>query len=382
MPGVTGAPLEPFETYSLEQLRTRTSVKWRAFEPDVLPLWVAEMDAPPVPSVVEAVERALRAGDLGYPATDDSYAASLAAVGARRWGWAPDPALVVPCADVLAGVRESLLALTAPGDAVLLPTPVYHPLVDMPAAIGRRLVTCALTDEGRLDLAAIEAGMREPGVRVLLLCSPHNPTGVVHTRDELAAVAALAEAAGVAVVVDEIHALLVGPGAVFTPWLAVSEKGVVVTSASKAYNMAAIKAAAVVAGPGSADVLERLPEILRWTASSIGVLAHRAAWDGGDAWIDAVNANIAANVAFLSGLLAERAPSVGYRGQEATYLAWLDLRASGLGDDPSVVLRERGRVALNPGPEFGPGGEGFVRLNLATSRAILTEAVDRLASCL
>ncbi|MFN8158691.1 MAG: aminotransferase class I/II-fold pyridoxal phosphate-dependent enzyme [Candidatus Nanopelagicales bacterium] len=380
MPATFDPSVSPFEAYSLDQLRTRTSIKWRMFEPDVLPLWVAEMDAVPVPSVVAALEAALESGDLGYAPVDESYAESFAAIAARRWGWAVDVSATTLAADVLTGVRESLLAVTEPGDAILLPTPVYHPLVDMPAAIGRRLVTCPLTDEGRLDLAAIEAGLGDPSVRALLLCSPHNPTGVVHTAAELSAIAALAAERDVAVVVDEIHAMLVPEGATFVPWLSVSPHGLVVTSASKAYNMAAIKAAIVVAGEGSRDALERMPEIMRWGASNIGVMAHRAAWDGGDAWIDAVNRAIASNAAYLSELLAEHLPAVRYRGQQATYLAWLDCRALDLGDDPSVAFREKGRVALNPGPEFGPGGEGFVRLNLATSRAVLAEAVRRMAA--
>jgi len=377
---VADSPLaEPFEELSLDELRTRTSIKWTMYEPDVLPLWVAEMDVAPVPSVVAALERAVRAGDLGYPPMDDSYAESFAAVAARRWGWAVDVDGTSLAADVLTGVREALLAATGPGDGILLPTPVYHPLVDMPASIGRRLVACPLTEEGRLDLGAIAAGLQDPSVRAVLLCSPHNPTGVVHTREELAELAGLAARHDVEVVVDEIHALLVPDSSRFVPWLTVSPRGLVVTSASKAYNMAAIKAAIVVAGESSREPLARMPETLRWGASHIGVIAHRAAWDGGDAWIDAVNGAVAENAAYLSSLLAEHLPGVVYRGQQATYLAWLDCRALGLGDDPSVVFRERGRVALNPGPEFGPGGEGHVRLNIAASRATLTEAVRRMA---
>ena len=219
-------------------------------------------------------------------------------------------------------------------------------------------------------------------VRAVLLCSPHNPTGVVHTDGELRAVAQLAAEHGVEVVVDEIHSLLVPEGATFTPYLAVADSGLVVTSASKAYNLAALKAAIIVAGPGSAHLIEQIPKPVLYGTSAFGVLAHRAAWDHGDAWIDAVNANIAANRILLGELLAERLPTVGYRVPEATYLAWLDCRALGLGDDPSQAFLERGRVAFNSGLEFGPGGEGFVRLNLACSRATLTEAVDRMVATL
>ena len=216
--------------------------------------------------------------------------------------------------------------------------------------------------------------------RQVLLCSPHNPTGVVHTAAELDAVAQLAAEHGVEVVVDEIHALLVPEGTTFTPYLAVADRGIVVTSASKAYNLAGLKAAAMLFGPGSAPLIERVPKPVLYGTSAFGVLAHRAAWDGGDAWIDAVNANIAANAAHLGALLAAHLPEVGYRAPASTYLAWLDCRALGLGDDPSTAFHVRGRVALNPGPEFGPGGEGFVRLNLACSRVVLEDAVARMAA--
>jgi cysteine-S-conjugate beta-lyase len=371
----------PFESLTLDELRARSSIKWQRYPPDVLPLWVAEMDAPPVPSVVEAVTAAVRSGDLGYPPGDHAYAESFAAMAARHWGWTFDPQAAVPVADVLTGVREALLATTTPGDAVLLPTPVYHPLVDMPGEIGRRLVSCSLTAEGRLDLSSIAAALEaDRGIRALLLCSPHNPTGVVHTADELDGVAQIAAEFSVEVVVDEIHSLLVVEGSRFVPWLAVSDVGVVVTSASKAYNMAAIKAGVLITGSASTWVRDRLPVKLPWGASHLGGMAHRAAWDRGDAWLGAVNSNIAASTAYLAQLLAEQLPGVRYLGQEATYLAWLDCRELGLGDDPAARFLERGRVALSPGPEFGPGGEGFARMNLACSRAVLAEAVQRMAS--
>jgi cysteine-S-conjugate beta-lyase len=382
---VTAAPeidpsLPPFEQLSLERLRTRTSIKWRMFDPDVLPLWVAEMDALPTPAVARALGAALAEGDTGYPAMGTAYAESLLGVAQRRWGWTFDPALTHTAADVITGVHAALELVTEPGDGVLVPMPVYAPLHAFTALMGRRVVPSPLTDAGRLDLDHIAATLDQGAVRAVLLCSPHNPTGVVHTEAELDALAALAAESGVEVVVDEIHALLVPAGTTFTPYLAVADQGLVVTSASKAYNLAGLKAAVIVAGPGSAHLLERIPKPVLYGTSAFGIVAHRAAWDGGDAWIDAVNANIASNAGYLAELLAEHLPQVGYRPPEATYLAWLDCRALGLGDDPSEAFRERGRVALNPGPEFGVGGDGFVRLNLACSRAVLEEAVLRMAA--
>lgn len=370
----------PFEALSLDDLRTRTSIKWRMYPPDVLPLWVAEMDAMPAPVVVDALEGALRRGDVGYPPLDTSYAEALADVARRRWGWEPDVTATQTVADVLTGVHHALAALSSPGDVVLVPSPVYPPLLDFTAEMDRRVVPVPLTPEGRLDLDAIGAAM--DGARVLLLCSPHNPTGTVHTADELRSVAALAEQHGVDVVVDEIHALLVPEGEGFTPYLSVSERGLVVTSASKAFNLAGLKAGVIVADPRSREVVEGLPRSLGYGVSHLGAIAHMAAWRHGDEWIDAVNAAVASNAVLLGELLAERLPAVGYRPPQATYLAWLDCTALGLGDDPAAVFLERGRVALNAGAAFGVGGAGHVRLNLAASRATLVEAVDRMASVL
>jgi cystathionine beta-lyase len=373
---------EPFEVLSLDELRSRTSIKWSMFEPDVLPLWVAEMDAMPVPAVTEALTDALRRGDLGYPPMDTSYADALAAVAARRWGWELDVSATQNAADVLTGVFAAIELLTERGDAVVVPSPVYPPLHEFTRAMGREVVPVPLTPEGRLDLGAIDAALGVARAKVLLLCSPHNPTGTVHTADELRGVAAIAEEHGVEVLVDEIHGLLVPSGTTFVPWLTVSDHGLVVTSASKAYNLAGLKAAVIVGGERSRDRIEALPHALGYGMSHVGAIAQMAAWRGGDAWLDAVNANIASNSTWLADRLTARIPEIGYRPVAATYLAWLDCNALGLGEDPAAVFLERGRVALNAGPTFGPGGEGHVRINLAASRATLTEAVERMASAL
>jgi cystathionine beta-lyase len=216
---------------------------------------------------------------------------------------------------------------------------------------------------------------------VYLLCSPHNPTGTLHTAEELARVARLARAHGVRVVADEIHAPIVAAGAAFVPYLSVpgAEDGLSLMSASKAWNLAGLKAAVAVAGPAAADDLARLPEEVSHGPSHLGILAHTAALrDGGD-WLDGLLAGLDENRLLLADLLAEHLPGVVHRAGEATYLAWLDCRPLELGDDPAAVFLDRGRVALNSGIPFGTGGTGFVRLNLATSPELITEAVRRMA---
>ncbi len=378
----------PLRALSLERLRRRTSMKWRTYPEDVLPLWVAEMDVPLAEPVVRAVREAMELGDTGYPA-GTAYAEALAAFAAERWAWegpAVEHTAIVP--DVMMGIVEMLKLVSGPGDPVVVNSPVYPPFFPFVENMGRKVVEAPLGADGRLDLGVLEdtfgrlsAGGGRPAY---LLCSPQNPTGAVHTADELAAVAALARTYGIRVVVDEIHAPLTAPGVNFVPYLSVpgAENGLSLLSASKAWNLAGLKAAVAVAGPEAADDLARLPEEVGHGPSHVGVLAHTAALREGGAWLDALLRGLDDNRRLLSGLLAEHLPTVRYTPGQATYLAWLDCRALGLGGDPAEVFLERGRVALNSGIPFGTGGEGFVRLNLATSPELITEAVRRMASAL
>ncbi|CAL9608866.1 Putative cystathionine beta-lyase [Nocardiopsis dassonvillei] len=389
----------PLEQLTVEQLRRRTSMKWRTHPEDVLPLWVAEMDVPLAEPVARALNRAVELGDTGYPAGGRAYAEALAGFAERRWGWgglAVEHTALVP--DVMLGIVEVLRLVTEPGDTVVVDPPVYPPFYAFVTHAGRRIVEAPLGAGGRLDPAALEeafASARERGGRVVhLLCNPHNPTGAVHTAEELAAVAALAREYGVRVVSDEIHAPLVLPGAGFTPYLSVdgAEDAFAVASASKAWNLAGLKAGLVLAGPEAADDLARMPEEVGHGPSHLGVLAHTAALDEGGAWLDALLGGLAANRDLLGRLLAEHLPGVGYTPPEGTYLAWLDCRGLGLDDSggadgpgivtelagPARVFLDRARVALSSGHVFGSGGSGHVRLNFATSQAVLTEAVRRL----
>ena len=376
---------DPLHTLTLGQLRERRSLKWRHYPPDVLPLWVAEMDATLPPAVVATVRDALEAGDAGYP-VPDAYVEAHVAFSRARWGWAPDPAGARLVPDVMLGIVEVLGLVTDPGDAVVVTPPVYPPFFGFLGHARRRIVEAPLGEDLRLDLDVLDAALRDAvagGRRAaLLLCSPHNPTGTVHTADELAAVAERAAAHGVRVVVDEIHAPLTLGATRFTPYLSVpgTDDAFVLTSASKAFNLAGLKAGLAFAGAAAIHELATLPEVVGHGASHLGVLAHTAALrDGGD-WLDAVRQAVAANQRLLVELLEAHLPDVRYRPGDGTYLAWLDARARGLGHDPAKAWLKQGRVALNRGLDFGTGGRGHARMNLATSAEILEEAVRRMAT--
>jgi len=371
-------PLHPLRDLTEDDLRRRTSLKWTLHPGDVLPMFVAEMDAHPVPAVVEAVERAVRDGDTGYPFGPE-YAEAYGRFAAERWGLAVDPAHTAAVADVMTGMREAVRLLSAPGDPVIVNPPVYGPFYDTVARTGRELVAVPLTDVGRLDLEALAAAYEAVAGRgVHLLCSPHNPTSVVHTLDELSRLAALAVEHGIRLVVDEIHAPLADD---FVPFLSVpgSESAVVSTSASKAFNLAGFKAGLLVFGPEAAQHdLPRLPAMVGHGCSHLGVIAHVAAFDHGGDWLAGVRADLAENRALLTELLATRVPGLRWNGEAGTYLAWLDGRSLDWAGELADRLLDRGRVALSPGSEFGQGFERFARLNLATTVELLTAGVERI----
>ncbi|MGY6023314.1 MalY/PatB family protein [Streptomyces spinosirectus] len=387
-PHDTSGEPNPLRILSLDHLRRRTSMKWRTYPADVLPLWVAEMDVPLAEPVVRAVTEALALGDTGYP-VGTAYAEALAGFAEKRWGWdglAVERTALVP--DVMLGVVEMLGLVTGPGDPVIVNSPVYPPFYQFVEHMDRLVLEAPLGADLRIGLDALEESFRHAvagGRRAAyLLCSPHNPTGTVHTAEELSAVTALAGRYGVRVVVDEIHAPVTATGADFVPYLSVpgGENGLSLMSASKGWNLAGLKAALAIAGPAAAADLARLPEEVGHGASHIAVIAHTAALTEGTAWLDALLGGLDDNRRLLADLLAEHLPAVTYRPGEATYLAWLDCRALGLGDDPAEVFLERGRVALSSGIPFGTGGAGRVRLNLATSPEVITEAVRRMATAL
>lgn len=397
-----GVPVNPLEELTLRQLRARTSMKWRAHPDDVLPLWVAEMDVNLAPTVAAAIRTAIDNGDTGYP-YGTAFAEAVAEFASRRWEWHDlevGRTAIVP--DVMLGVVETLRLVTDRGDAVVVNPPVYAPFYAFVSHDGRRVIEAPLSAAGRIDLNALEEAFASAshGKVAYLLCNPHNPTGSVHTVDELRGVAELARRFGARVVSDEIHAPVILAGSRFTPYLTVpgAEDAFALTSASKAWNLSGLKAALAIAGPEAAADLARMPEEVSHGPSHLGVIAHAEAFRTGDDWLDLLLEGLDDNRALLGDLVAEHLQGVGYLRPQGTYLAWLDCCHLGFDEEeakekgalavvsdlsgPARWFLDHARVALSSGHVFGTGGSGHVRLNFATSQAILTEAVSRMGRAL
>jgi cystathionine beta-lyase len=377
-------------TCSLTELRQRRSFKWRTYPSDVLPAFVAEMDFTLAEPITRAVTSALAIGDSGYPHMGQ-LGEAFAQFTSGRFGWDADPSLIFAIPDVMTGISEVVDALVPPGAGIVVNPPVYPPFRFRFGFHGRHIIDAPLardsTGRYRLDPDAVEAALSQPDAAVYLLCSPHNPTGNVWSRADLEMVADACQRHGTMLLVDEIHAPLVLPGAQFVPFLSIDHElarapsTFMFTSASKGWNIPGLKCGlAVAAATAGAKLLTE-----RWEAllsGHLGVLGSVAAFTEGLPWLDAALAQLDANRVLVSRLLAEHLPGVGYAEPQASFLAWLDCRALGLGDDPAAVFTERGKVALSHGPDFGAEGHGFARLNMGTSPDLLEEAIRRVAAAL
>ena len=372
-----------FTELSIERLRARRSAKWSFYPADVLPSWVAEMDFPLAEPISEALRAAIDRDDTGYSNAGASrLAPAFAGFAKRRYGWEVDPEQVIACNDVVNGLRDLLRVLLEPGDGVVITPPVYHPFFSLVPEAGCELIQVPLTDGRDLDLDGIERAFAT-GARAMLLCNPHNPTGRTVSRPELERLAALAAEHEVWILSDEIHAPMVLPGAEHIPFVTVSdhaaERGVALVSASKAFNLAGLGCAQIVtAGEPAKAAVDQLPFGNRHPGH-FGTIASGAAYESGDEWLAQLVEVLDSNRRHLAEILLRRLPEVAYEQPSAGYLAWLDLTQLELGEDPAPAILERGRVAFSPGPQFGGGGEGHVRLNFGTSPDLVTEAVERLA---
>ena len=378
-------------TPTLAELRQRTSIKWQAYGADVLPAWIADMDFAIAPTIRAALEDALARGDLGYPqpyaksGLDDVFCARMQA----RYQWEVAPRQVEFFSDVVQVIYLSLLTLTEPGAGIVIQTPIYPPFLSAVAETKRRADICPLVQQPsgyQIDFDALRRKF-DARTKLLLLCHPHNPTGRAYTRTELEGLAELVLQHDLIVVSDEIHADLMLDARTHIPFASLSTeiaaRTITLTSPSKPFNIAGLCLAAAVFG--SEELRRRfmsMPAHVRGGRSALGMVAAFAAWTTAQPWLDATLTQLRANRARVAQFVASHWPQVKHCPPEATFLAWLDFRPLKLGMEPQKFFLEQAKVALGDGPAFGAAGEGFVRLNFATSPAILEEVLARMNAAL
>jgi cystathionine beta-lyase len=373
----------------------RRGVKWQR-TPGALAAWVADMDIPPAGIIRQRLHELIGRGDVGYP----QWAATQAGSPAReafidwarqRWQWTVDDRReLVELCDVVQGIQLVLWLCTQPGDGVIVHTPAYPPMLAAIDAVGAQRVDLPAqrTSEGSwdFDLDELEQRLAFTPAKALLLCHPHNPTGRVFERAELEALADLAQRHDLVIISDEIHADLTYAPRTHVPMASLSPevaaRTVTLNSPSKAFNLAGLRYA--IAHIGVAALRERLdalPNHLLGAVNLPGAVAATAAWTepGAAAWLNDVVQHLDEQRQHVAAFVERHLPGVRYAVPEATYLAWLDVHAWGWGDDPSERWRHPPpglrAVDLSPGPDFGPGGRGFVRLNFATSTTLLERIV-------
>ena len=373
--------------------RGTDSCKWDTpAQEDVLPMWVADMDFRTAPAVIEALQRRVAHGIFGYTKVPDAYYNAIGGWFARRHGWRIDRRWIVCTTGVVPALSAVIKALTKPGDRVIVLTPAYNCFFSSIRNNGCELSSNGLSyRDGRytVDFEDLEAKAADPKAKLLLLCNPHNPVGRVWTPEELRRMGEICLRHGVLVVADEIHCELTYDGHDYTPFASLSEEflrhSVTCNSPSKAFNLAGMQIANIVAA--DEGVRRRIDRAVNdnevCDVNPLGVAALTAAYNEGAEWLDALRAYLRENYRFLRRYFQEHLPQYAVLPLEGTYLAWIDCRAAGTGSERLAErLLDQGRLMVSPGTLYGPGGEGFIRLNIACPQRTLGEGLERLRKVL
>ncbi len=380
-----------FDLLTEEQLRGRNTIKWNFFDPDVLPLWVAEMDYPTAPAVLDGIRTCVESEEFGYPRfNEDTLPRATADWCRQRYGWHVQPEWVRAVPDVLKGMEVVVNFLTRPESPVALPVPAYMPFFNVLHVTGRQRVEIPTVqqDSGRyvLDLDALEAAFAG-GAGSVILCNPNNPLGTAFTEAELRAIVDIAAGHGARVIADEIWGPLVYERrhvAAASVSDVAAETVVTLVSASKGWNLPGLMCAQVIlSNRRDADDWDRVNMLHRMGTSTVGIRANIAAYQHGERWLDELLPYLRANRDHLVRTLPELVPKVKIVAPEGTYLSWVDFRALNLPAEPAEYLLSKAKVALSPGIPFGATvGPGFARLNFGTTRAILDRAMAAMAAAI
>lgn len=383
--------------YNFDQLPQRRGTncyKWdliakRGLDPDTLPLWVADMDFETVPEVKEKLKEAAEHGIYGYSMLGDDYYAALTGWFETRFDWSINPKHVTVTPGVVFALAAAVRAYTDEGEAVMIQRPVYHPFTNVVTENNRRLINNPLVFEnGRyhMNFDDMEKKITDEHVKLFLLCSPHNPISRVWTKEELLQAADICRRHEVILVVDEIHCDFVYDGYQHTSFGTLkdfADRAVICTAPSKTFNLAELQLSNIIIP--NTQLRERfrseMKRISYGDANLFGQISCQAAYEHGGTWLDELLSYLQGNISFIRTFLNQHLPRVALIEPEGTYLLWLDFRSYGLSaEELNHKILYDAKVWLNEGSMFGSEGEGFMRINIASPRSMIVEAMERLES--
>lgn len=369
--------------------RHTNSYKWdSATDEDILPLWVADMDFRTAPPVVEALQKRVEHGIFGYTKVPSAYYEAITNWFARRHGWQIDKDWIIYTSGVVPALSAIIKALTKPGDRVLVQTPVYNCFFSSIRNNNCEVVDNPLIYTNRtyhIDFTNLERLTADPNVKLMLLCNPHNPAGRVWTREELTRLGEICLRNNVIVVADEIHCELVYPGHTYTPFASISKtflmNSVTCTSPSKAFNLAGLQIANIISA--DEEVRMKIDKAININevcdVNPFGVEALMAAYNNGEEWLEELKHYLAENYSYLKEYFNEHLPQFPVTTLEGTYLVWVNCSVlqQRSKDIVETLLKEE-KLWVNEGSMYGEAGNSFIRINIACSREVLTDGLNRL----
>lgn len=383
----------PFDFDRVIDRRSTGSIKWQLYGPDVLPMWVADMDFASPPPIIEALQRQVATGEFGYSKPSSELLEVLCNRLAQRYRWQVTPEQIVFIPSLVTGIHAACRAVGEPGDAVLMQTPVYPPFLGAPASHDKvaQHAQLAVVRDGdtiryEVDFDVFERTITDR-TRLFLLCNPHNPTGVAYSREEQTRMAEICLSRNIVICSDEIHCDLLLDDTEHVPIAALSpeiaNQTITMMAPSKTFNIPGLKASFLVIP--NAELRQRFVKrtegIVPWV-NNLGLLAMLAAYRDCDDWLTELRAYLTANRDVYVAYLREHLPQLRTTSPKATYLGWIDCREAGIPGNPYSFFLEKAGVALNDGTVFGPGGEGFVRLNFGCPRSTLLTGLEKLRHAL
>ena len=362
-------------------------LKKHGLDEDVLPMWVADMDFETVPEIKERLRQITEHGIYGYTGRTDAYNEAVISWFSRRFQWKIEDRWIISTPGVVFALATAVRTYTEPGDGILIQQPVYYPFERVISRNGRVPVISRLirgTEQYEMDFIDMERKIREQNVKMMILCSPHNPVGRVWKKEELEQLGTLCEKYGVTVVVDEIHCDFVRKGYKHVPFGTLEpfgKKAVICTAPSKTFNLAGLQASNIII----ADPVLRRKFVTELNAQGMfgaglyGLAACQTAYETGEEWLEQLLDYLEGNYQYIKTYLQEKLPKVRLTELQGTYLIWMDFRAYGYTDQElNRIMQKEAKLWLDDGPMFGQGGSGFMRLNLATPKSLVEDAMERL----